>query len=130
MGVIINNNNTGYKSFTSILDFNGTITPTISVLKNEIDVIGIYSTTYAGQIAVQLGTPIDSDTLNHKLFVYSILGYDYTINQNFFIVYNANLSDINSLIFDITDKNGNSFDPLTAYKIAFEIRIYDNYTTL
>lgn len=130
MGVIISNNNINYKSFTAILDFAGSITPTTIVLKNEIDVIGINSTSTAAQIAVSLGTAIDSDTLNNKLFVYSILGYDYTINQNFFIVYNANLSDITSLIFDITDKNGNQFDPLTAYKIAFEIRIYNNYTTL
>lgn len=127
MGVILSNNNLGYKSFVANLNFiNSDVPTTYSILKNEIGFVSFNSTGTAGQFFVTL----DKEWDEYATFIPNIIaqdGFD-PITHIANITWNFNFSPSTQLLFNITDKNGNLINNITAYRVALEIRIYDTFT--
>ena len=127
MGVIISDK-LNYNAFTAVLDFTNSEVVNTFVFNNQIGVTSISTTAIAGQFKVNL----DTAWIDQRTFIQNIVvpnGSDPIIDV-YFICWDRNFSGINDLLFGIIDKNGNYANNLNVNGIAFEIRIYDNQTTL
>ena len=127
MGVILSNNNLGYKSFVANLNFYNSDVPTsYSILKNEIGFVSFNSTGLGGQFYVTL----DNNFAEFSTFIPNIIAQDGSnpITHIANITWDFNFSPGTQLLFNITDKNGNLINNITAYRVALEIRIYNQYT--